>query len=62
MMQDENKGFKESDANENEVEIEVDGTEIEVEPKESKGARQNNGKPHANQYTSGRNDDRGRKE
>jgi hypothetical protein len=29
---------------------------------ETKGAEQNNGNKHANQYTEGRNDDRGRKE
>lgn len=50
-----------------EIEVEVPaGTEVEVEtegaPKETKGAKQHNGKEHANQFTQGRNDDRGRKE
>ena len=29
---------------------------------EDRGGKQNNGRKHANQYTKGRNDDRGRKE
>lgn len=52
--------------NENEIEIETETAEIEVEPKEmeqkDRGGKQNNGQPHANQYTQGRNDDRGAKE
>jgi hypothetical protein len=34
----------------------------DLQQADEKKAKQNNGKPHANQYTSGRNDDRGRKE
>jgi hypothetical protein len=45
-----------------EIEIETEGAEIEIEPKEEKDARGGNHNPTgANQYTSGRNDDRGRK-
>jgi hypothetical protein len=55
---------KENVRQEEEIEIETQTAEIEVEPKEQKdrGGKQNNGQPHANQYTQGRNDDRGRKE
>lgn len=62
MMNEENVRKQE----ENEIEIETETAEIEVEPKDmeqkDRGGKQNNGKPHANQYTQGRNDDRGRKE
>jgi hypothetical protein len=34
----------------------------EQEMNKEEKAQQENGKPHANQYTQGRNDDRGRKE